>query len=1100
MDAVRVASSVVMVGTSIVQAVERVASVVVNVAKTVSTVAKASKIASVAGVASTILGGIGNVVGIGTSVYAIGMASAALSSAQDDGSKLIAGLQMLDGLTQLVINVIGMAVLALGPGLGTLLNVVVTLVGLLIPNWASVGLAVQYSDKIDELRGDGLNKEADVMEVYHRIAAMDATPIVNWGSTVYTKNEKNDFKDGMDKAWFDQAAEERQLYGFSHSKALRNQFDKMTEGIDSKAVGSSVQASNASSTTRLRLTRANVVSLSADELSYFMEMNDPKKAVIRGAYLYTYETAQYRPTVLLSAEVNGNQLTLTFSREMLDISSATFMANALSSGSLVLKLNGVDISSHVNLSGVRVSKSEVSTGTYGRLTFSLSMAVGNNDALSVSYVQPSDVAHRLKDVTGSDLGSFVDIGAVNMRAAVKPAPTLSEAVGNDQDVMLTFNRALNGLDGYIASANQFVVRANGTVVNVSSVAVNGAIVTLRLAKSLGANTAVSVLYTAPSSGHAVLQGAGDNVAVSSFGVAKSVLNITAATSAYRLGWTEYNQFAPVVKGLGVNGGKDGANKSSTADLNAEDYTVYADSTAAAAGTSRLRVVKVANAANEIDAYSVSRAVGNNDKVLIDGSASLGTLNLTVTTSDMTVLGGQGTNVYTVSRSAWNSMHIVASRQGDSDVNLLYLNADEDEGASVVVNQVDLDRLLASGWSSTGSVASFRVMGSSDNRDVVRGTRDGQTYYAGGDKADVELWGDDVLVSVGESASVKLHGKDAKLLLDLDMWRGLGNAAPDANVVNEMRGNYGLGSILNLNPTGSLMSQLTGHVGVHYTVVNHVDSANFTVRVGGSLVNVSGVSVNGAVVTLTLASAVSSNANVQVSYANSQTSEGGLQDSSGNWVNSFADVNAYNGTGDVVPPVLLNAKVLNGDLTLTFSKSLTATGGLLPPVSAFTVRVNGAVVGVNGLTVNGSEVRLSLNGLVNRANQVVTVDYSDLTSGDDGGGVLQDLAGNDVAAFAYQTVVNLNGAAAPIGDTVAPSLVSAQTYDVTTDSRGNILANPASYVRLTFDRDLDESGYGFMGGIFIHGKVRWHSHRCEWRECKRSCGDFDFEPFIAGGVE
>ena len=79
-------------------------------------------------------------------------------------------------------------------------------------------------------------------------------------------------------------------------------------------------------------------------------------------------------------------------------------------------------------------------------------------------------------------------------------------------------------------------------------------------------------------------------------------------------------------------------------------------------------------------------------------------------------------------------------------------------------------------------------------------------------------------------------------------------------------------------------------------------------------------------------------------------------------------------------MLWNAKVLNGDLTLTFSKSLTATGGLLPPVSAFTVRVNGAVVGVNGLTVNGSEVRLSLNGLVNSANQVVTVDYSDLTSG------------------------------------------------------------------------------------------------------------------------
>ena len=50
------------------------------------------------------------------------------------------------------------------------------------------------------------------------------------------------------------------------------------------------------------------------------------------------------------------------------------------------------------------------------------------------------------------------------------------------------------------------------------------------------------------------------------------------------------------------------------------------------------------------------------------------------------------------------------------------------------------------------------LGSSDNRDVVRGTRSGQTYYAGGNKADVELWGDDVSVSVGESASVKLHGK------------------------------------------------------------------------------------------------------------------------------------------------------------------------------------------------------------------------------------------------------------------------------------------------------------------------------------------------------
>ncbi len=108
-------------------------------------------------------------------------------------------------------------------------------------------------------------------------------------------------------------------------------------------------------------------------------------------------------------------------------------------------------------------------------------------------------------------------------------------------------------------------------------------------------------------------------------------------------------------------------------------------------------------------------------------------------------------------------------------------------------------------------------------------------------------------------------------------------------------------------------------------------------------------------------------------------------------------NATTGTViDTRPPVLTGATVNGTALVLTYDETL--DGASVPAAGAFAVTAAGSAVTVNGVSVGGSAVTLTLASAV-RANQTVTLDYTPGTN------PIQDGAGNDAAALSGRSVAN-----------------------------------------------------------------------------------------------
>ena len=162
--------------------------------------------------------------------------------------------------------------------------------------------------------------------------------------------------------------------------------------------------------------------------------------------------------------------------------------------------------------------------------------------------------------------------------------------------------------------------------------------------------------------------------------------------------------------------------------------------------------------------------------------------------------------------------------------------------------------------------------------------------------------------------------------------------------------------------------------------------DFVVQSGGNTINVSQVSVDGSKVTLTLAAPVQPSQAVSIDYTPGATP---IQDASGN------DAAPLSGM-DVRPPQLTRATVNAGTLVLTYDETLDAASA--PAPGDFVVTAAGSTTGVNGVSVGGSAVTLTLAAPV-QANQTVTLDYTP------GANPTQDMAGNDAAALSGQHVTN-----------------------------------------------------------------------------------------------
>jgi hypothetical protein len=62
----------------------------------------------------------------------------------------------------------------------------IALLPIVFPNLAEIGHAELLRGKKNDLRAQGLNTEASAVEDRYKIAALDATPVVNWFSSTYT--------------------------------------------------------------------------------------------------------------------------------------------------------------------------------------------------------------------------------------------------------------------------------------------------------------------------------------------------------------------------------------------------------------------------------------------------------------------------------------------------------------------------------------------------------------------------------------------------------------------------------------------------------------------------------------------------------------------------------------------------------------------------------------------------------------------------------------------------------------------------------------------------------------------------------------------------
>ena len=162
--------------------------------------------------------------------------------------------------------------------------------------------------------------------------------------------------------------------------------------------------------------------------------------------------------------------------------------------------------------------------------------------------------------------------------------------------------------------------------------------------------------------------------------------------------------------------------------------------------------------------------------------------------------------------------------------------------------------------------------------------------------------------------------------------------------------------------------------------------DLVVAAAGNTINVTQVSVDGSRVTLTLAVPVQPSQAVSIDYTPGATP---IQDASGN------DAAPLSGM-DVRPPRLTGAAVNAGTLVLTYDETL--DGVSVPSAGDFVVTAAGSATGVDGVSVGGSAVTLTLATAV-QANQTVTLDYTP------GANPTQDAAGNDAAALSRQAVTN-----------------------------------------------------------------------------------------------
>ena len=235
--------------------------------------------------------------------------------------------------------------------------------------------------------------------------------------------------------------------------------------------------------------------------------------------------------------------------------------------------------------------------------------------------------------------------------------------------------------------------------------------------------------------------------------------------------------------------------------------------------------------------------------------------------------------------------------------------------------------------------------------------------------------------------------------------------------------------------------------------------DFVVTAAGSTTGVDGVHVRGSTATLTLATAVQAGQTVTLDYTPGANP---IQDAAGNDAAPLSGQLVTNNTPggpvtDTRAPLLTQTTVNAATLVLTYDETLDAAS--VPAPDDFVVWVDGSPVGVNGVSVSGLTVTLTLATAV-QAGQTATVGY---TPGDN---PIQDAAGNDAAPLS-------GGGGGGGGGTGGPSVPGAPASLTATAGDGAVAlvwSAPAD------DGDAPVTGYEYRyaAGAAVPGDTPWRS--------------------------
>lgn len=675
----------------------------------------------------------------------------------------------------------------------------------------------------------------------------------------------------------------------------------------------------------------------------------------------------------------GTTIALTYD-EVLSSTTALTSAFTVSAGGTTFPV-----------SSLSVSGSTISLG--------VSSVIGQGLTVTVSYAAPtSDTSTSntaIQDVVGNDALSLSNRTVSNGSLIDTTLPTYVSSNLNTTGTVLTlvYNEALNATT---APASAFTVTANSAPVAVSSVTVSGSSVQLTLASIVGASpVTVAVAYTAPTS-----DGTTANSAIQDL-VGNDAVSLTSRTINTNSSTVDLT--APTISTTGTPRAINTAGTILTLtyneSLNATTATASAF-TVMVAGVERA-VSSVAINGTKVELTLASPA-GQGQTVTVSYTAPA--VNATTANSAVQDLVGNDAASFT-GQSVSNSSTVdltpptVSSRAINTAGTVLTITYNETLNAT------------------TAPASAFTVMVNDVERAVtgvaINGTKVELTLASAVERLQT--------VTVAYTAPTASSATSNNAVQD-----AVGNDAVSFTATSVTNS-----SSLDLTPptfvsaavsaAGTLLT-LTYNENLHATTAA---TTAFTVMVNGVERSVTGVSVSTTQVRLTLASAVIGGASVTVAYTapaiNSTTANSAIQDSVGNDAVSLATTAVTNGSTDG-PPVLSSVEVLSNGSQVRVNWNETL-GSNYPPLSTFTVMVNGAQVSATGMnTVTPSNYFvLNLSSTV-KAGQTVTISYAaptpDSTTANQ---AVQDTGGLDAASVTDYAVTNNSTVPA---DTTAPTLNSA----------------------------------------------------------------------------